>query len=191
MSGDYLPPRTLAHLVARSEAIVLGRYIEIEFVGTEVAMTPVPNSTPPDLEISLRVSHVTFHVDQVLKTDGVISADSDIPVRRYGKFPTSSSDIATDAASGFRMIWPEDTEFILFMDRMPNSDYEVISDHCGWQLVDGNKVTCTNGSVLPFFDGVDGDEAIELIEEEVGSPSPTETALPTSSPLPPLPTDTP
>ena len=109
-------------------------------------------------------------VDEVLKDNGDVEINDHVSYRIFGTLPVGSSEESDDAASKFPILWPLDTEFILFMDREEGkAHYYIPWSECGRVLTDGESVTCSDGdrSALGFMDGLSREDFIEAVVEEV------------------------
>ena len=197
-TADYGLPDSLAELVRDSEAIVVAEYSEISDAG-EITLLVIP--TPPTpitpgpavVTTTLLVTELT--VESILKSDGEVTTTENITYTMGGPLPSGTAEHEDDADLDWPHVWPEDTEFIMFITRREGGNYIVSGGWCGRILTGGSEVTCSDGdrTVMPFMSGVDRDDFISAIQTEVASPSDTETPYPwpTFTDEPPLPTEIP
>jgi hypothetical protein len=186
-------PDSLAKFVEASSAIVIARYVEATDQPTVTFATALPSGGPAD---EMPLVHTEFVVDEVLKGDGDVEVNDHVYEGSSARVPVGLSETSEDAASGYPVLWPVDTEFILFLNREEGSTvYYTPWGTCGRVLTDGESVTCSDGdrTVLDFMTGLSREDYIEAIVEEVENPSDTPTPWPSFTPEPtyPLPTATP
>ena len=181
-----LPPN-LAKLVEYSSDIVVARYNSSANGSTLTLATASSQGEPPE---EAPVLNTEVEVDEVLKGD--LDVDETIVYSVFGALPITSSEISADASSSFPVLWPEDTEFVLFLDKQsPEVDwYYLIAGACSRILTDQSTVSCSDGdrTVPSFMSGLSRQALIDAIVDEVEDPSSTITPRPS---LTPEPTETP
>ena len=183
-------PLGLAQLVADASVIVVASHVQVSALATVVVVGPQPTSTGVVAEptvpiITSGVVGTQVTVETVIKNSGSISPSQSIWFHILGLVPGSTSPAVQDAESAFPKLWPQGTDFLMFLDALPGtSDYYLPYGACGRLLLDGDTAACSDGArtVLPFMTGLSGEEFIEAVEDEVHSPSPTWTPLPTPTP---------
>lgn len=195
LTGISVMPYSLGRLVETSSAIVVARYVEATDQVTVTLATAEPLSGAPDAELLVVYTEVV--VDEVLKDDGDIEVNDHVAYGTFGKIPVGLSEVSQDAASSFPILWPVDTEFILFMNRETGvTEYYIPYSECGRVVTDGETVTCSDGnrSELEFMTELSREDFINAVVDEVENPSATATPHPTVTPEPtetPTPTRTP
>lgn len=183
---------SLAELVANASAIVVASYDSISELRTETITSPEPTPTgasasvfTPGPQVVAHVIGTSLVVDSIIKNDGNLVTSQEIVYETFGKIPVTQSEIDYDVIAKMPVVWPEDTEFILFLEELPgeSGNYYVPWSEYGRVLTDGD-VTCSDGArtVADFMVGMSKQEFIEAVEDEMNSPSPTETDFPTETP---------
>lgn len=177
-------PESLARLVEFSDAIVVARHLSSVDFGPVAISTSLPTNMPGGF-VDLVVT--TVSIDEVLKSDGVVTTTQPISYSHMGRLPQGAEGLDLDADSRFPFVWSANTEFVLFLFRAEGSDrYNVVSGPCGRILTGGSEVSCSDGdrTVLDFMSGVDRDDFLDDIEAEIDNPSDTATPPPTMTPEP-------
>lgn len=185
-----MAPESLARLVEFTDAIVVASYQSVSSLGMITLAPPLPTPTdmlldytpsPPN-EIGLVSTSLT--IDSIIKNDGNLTINQSVTYDSYGSVPTETQ-LTIDEESSFPIVWPEDTQFILFLKAWPNASghYYLPYGACGRVLT---TVTCSDGDrfVPAFMTGLSKNQFVSAVTDEVNTPSSTATYLPTDTASP-------
>jgi hypothetical protein len=184
---EYVVPASVEHLVADAEAIVVARYVGASDAGNQVLTTPEPTpspgASPPAVRLPTVVAplvHSSMVVDQIIRNDGSLTVNDTISLQSYGRVPISATETAADAASLMPVIWPNDTEFVLFLRKAGASKWWIPYGADGRILTSGNQVTCSDSArtVYAFMQGLDRDQFIDAVATAAVLVTPYPTAAP-------------
>ena len=172
--GHEEPPPlpNLATLIEYSSDIVVARIVSSTSGDPEVLATASSQGEPPE---EVPVLNTEVEIDEVLKGD--LEVDDSIVYSVFAELPVTSAEINADASSEFPVLWPTNTEFVLFLGKeFPEAKwYYVVSGACGRILTDQSTVSCSDGArtVSSFMTGLSRQVLIDAILDEVEDPSAT------------------
>ena len=192
-SADVVP-KSVAEMVQYSEAIVIASYHSLSDLGVVTMGAPNPTPTgvnydPPDPISEFGIVGTNLTVDAIIKNDGNLYTNQTVVHKRSGYIPVTSPQATVDASSEMPIVWPYDTEFILFLNPLPNdSAYYLAFNACGRVIAVtetvGGGVACSDAArtVPAFMSGMSKQQFIDAVATEVSNPSPSDTPYPTDAP---------
>ncbi len=185
----YLP--SFSELVASTSAIVLVTQSDVFSLGTIPPASSPPTPTgayilPPPAPLAALMG-VSAVVRYVFKSDGNLSTNQTIIYETFGVVPVTQRQIAFDGSSRFPVLWPEDTEFILFVDELggESENYYIPFGPCGRVLTaEAATVSCSDSlrTVPSYMEGMSKSAFVGAVVNEINTPGPTSTDIPTDTP---------
>ena len=189
----WMPPESLARMVEDSPIIVIASHGSVVDLGFHSLQTPLPLElvTPGAILPPVPgwdVAETTVTVKTVLKGHDAVAPEESISYQTAGSVPKGRAARKRDSQGPSPLMWPQGTEFILFLDQSKDDpQYHYVSyGRCGRVLTSGDTVTCSDAyrTRLIFMDDVGRDDFIAAIKAEIANPSDLPTEFPFWKPAP-------
>lgn len=187
MGASYVP--SFAELVADTSAIVIANYSSVSNLGSVMLAAPIPTPTGvynflPAPQPSANMIGTSVLVKGIIKNNGDISLNQTLIYENFGTVPSAPTALAINAGSHFPIVWPSNTQFMLFLDEVDDESghYYIPYGRCGRVLTNEEEtVSCSDAArtVLDFMADMSKTDFINAVTDEMNTPSPTKTNLPT------------